>query len=1343
MPLPSLHLSCKLYRQLQHRPKSEIEVAMTRVPDPVLSPRRDVRAPRLKQEESERLYEVWIEFRRTLEESPKKALSVYETAMRDATTEIVQQSTRQLFGSTVRWIKDGAHIGIGVEALPKLTEQYGRARRGDRRVLVKSIRDELIDLGDPNRMSEERRNLLRAIGHELPRFVLTGTVAQQLVCKLAVHIGLAPDVPCALVDAIGKEMLEAMKAVLEIGAPATRDIAVEGLGAMLKLFDNPQTLVETPANPGVGDDEVNEGWIQRFKRRRLVALAIAGHQDSVDEFFHELAQDIRGGYDRRADLLRALPPLWRQRKTDPGAMRDRCVGFLCSAASVLHPGERQSPQLLISFARFQESIFRTIETMIVRNAPAKDFDDVVAAAVRNIPPTLFVTADLANAQTRATVAIIGTAAQIVSRVPGSRCEEALKKHFLQLGEERSPWANPGVIEGCFNTLPYLLGNPDHNDWTQPALDALLLHLRTSCAMDDLVAMHRRLFANACFRRLLIAIQERVHQKLSEFHTASEEELRGEEADHAVSMLLARPDAELVLEIFQAHYDPVAAAAPPPVGISEVVIGAVAFEADLLRRNAELFREWEVMLPERRLLLTRIFGAQLRALSHEAREIRRYPHLQTLLDMPTVTLTEEQRQVRLLEFLSDIPSGAAEAADADLQDFVERHCGRSKRDVDDLPGYVLAMISDDVSYRLAADIAREIDLDLRRKRLADPAHDFAAALYQVMLRGPNRRIFDHLVPRMVDDDDRKLVLLFRRHVEAIDRWNRRALDMPDLVEYVTCLIKELSDYRGDTLLNLAKALRLYVDLVPQRNDAIWRELMYDAKTGRGVRALFKALDDIAGALPAAHGADRAPRHESKADAMRSRNERISLVERCEEECTTLRAKVALYVELEVNQFEERAAALRAATDQVRRIEERLASDRALQPPERVMLHALLRSWHDLFTRTDEHFVDDPRHCVETTDPVSFWQKFVGPFVPPRTAAPPPSRFFVKLRRRLAGKVDAALKVGVPDEPHVVAGVPRPTDPPPYPDQWRKFEKFYVEWMEAELDIDHLKWALMDRWPFWFRAAYRGMTSLGWTVAFIAAPFLVAFVMHATKHCSVEGAGYFAVAAVFVVLALLNLAMLTRKRGDLRRIRQYRFPCLLPPLFRLIVVPLALIVDFDHSYYFPIFASSAVLVLLMTLGFLTTRFFVTRELLGHDSDRMPTKSGEQRTRERRRVRQIIAVAMGHSFALSLLFSIMFEANTVPRLAHEQAASQETHSSGGPAVHSIEAPLFLGLFPRDARFDVGRIAMRFGWTTMPERWQQHVRMEFYPTLVLTWTALGLFFGVFLEGFLKGERLRVKMKR
>ena len=34
--------------------------------------------------------------------------------------------------------------------------------------------------------------------------------------------------------------------------------------------------------------------------------------------------------------------------------------------------------------------------------------------------------------------------------------------------------------------------------------------------------------------------------------------------------------------------------------------------------------------------------------------------------------------------------------------------------------------------------------------------------------------------------------------------------------------------------------------------------------------------------------------------------------------------------------------------------------------------------------------------------------------------------------------------------------------------------------------------------------------------------------------------------------------------------------------------------------------------------------------------------------------------------------------------------------------------------------------------------MRFVFYPTLILTWTALGLFFGVFLEGFMQGKHLR-----
>ena len=35
-------------------------------------------------------------------------------------------------------------------------------------------------------------------------------------------------------------------------------------------------------------------------------------------------------------------------------------------------------------------------------------------------------------------------------------------------------------------------------------------------------------------------------------------------------------------------------------------------------------------------------------------------------------------------------------------------------------------------------------------------------------------------------------------------------------------------------------------------------------------------------------------------------------------------------------------------------------------------------------------------------------------------------------------------------------------------------------------------------------------------------------------------------------------------------------------------------------------------------------------------------------------------------------------------------------------------------------------------------HLKFTYYPTIILTWTALGLFIGVFLEGFFKGARLR-----
>jgi hypothetical protein len=67
----------------------------------------------------------------------------------------------------------------------------------------------------------------------------------------------------------------------------------------------------------------------------------------------------------------------------------------------------------------------------------------------------------------------------------------------------------------------------------------------------------------------------------------------------------------------------------------------------------------------------------------------------------------------------------------------------------------------------------------------------------------------------------------------------------------------------------------------------------------------------------------------------------------------------------------------------------------------------------------------------------------------------------------------------------------------------------------------------------------------------------------------------------------------------------------------------------------------------------------------------------------------------------------------------------------------PRFLGFIPRETVFDIGAIAEEHQYPLTPKV-AEHLSFKFYPTIILAWTALGLFFGVFLEGFMKGERLR-----
>jgi hypothetical protein len=304
------------------------------------------------------------------------------------------------------------------------------------------------------------------------------------------------------------------------------------------------------------------------------------------------------------------------------------------------------------------------------------------------------------------------------------------------------------------------------------------------------------------------------------------------------------------------------------------------------------------------------------------------------------------------------------------------------------------------------------------------------------------------------------------------------------------------------------------------------------------------------------------------------------------------------------------------------------------------------------------------------------------------------------------------------------------------------------MSSELEIDDLKTALDERWPPWFRGVYGTVTSLPLVVLVIVIPCIVAILLDVIARVSgqeiwhsFEGAAFFVYSCVLVIVAVVSvspaaqhgLAVLSAwlRREVLRKppkeipldiYPSYQFQALLPRLFRLIVFPLALLVDFDHSYHFPMDATNIALLTLMTLAFLSTSFFVRREVLG---------TGVQAERRRatpRQVRQILAVALVHSFAVAFLFSITFGSNYIHK--HVDAGSRNQQAVADP-VHQSDR--FLGVLPREAKLDLSKL-----WKDPSEWKKKHLDLEFYPVLILTWTALGLFFGVFLDGFMKGERLR-----
>jgi len=521
----------------------------------------------------------------------------------------------------------------------------------------------------------------------------------------------------------------------------------------------------------------------------------------------------------------------------------------------------------------------------------------------------------------------------------------------------------------------------------------------------------------------------------------------------------------------------------------------------------------------------------------------------------------------------------------------------------------------------------------------------------------------------------------------------------------------------TLRKLREALDLFTKLTANKTSA-WR---YSTEK---VVKLFTVLDELAG----------------------DERYRKPLCPAFKPRLAELQENVAYYISMPVGDFAARKKALRKASDLAADIEKSLVIHEGLQPPERILLVALMQHFRNLFDHTVRCYCDAAQRYRKANDPERFWLYFCDP-------------------RSRSARAVATKKLEAEEQIERVRELIEDA-PPRFREQRAKFEEYYVQWMSSDLDVDSLRDVLRKRWPLWFRFVYGLMTNFWFASLLILVPCGVAIVADYMGYHAWEGAGFFVITFGIIVAAMLSFTQVIHKLAKLwhsnmeRKKPGYWFPCLMPRLARLTAVQMALIVEFDHSYEFPLGGSTWALLLLMITSFVTTRFFVTREMVDRKEQPGLVKITPP---ERRRVRQIVGLALAHSFLIAVVLSAIFAPSYERRHLTTEKAGQSAigninstavqHPTGATnpfwkvpvaMLNYLDATStlhmrrrFLGLLPREVDFDLGKITEQHGYS-LPPKVREIVSFRFYPTIILTWTALGLFFGVFLEGFMQGKRLR-----
>ena len=150
-----------------------------------------------------------------LEKHPLEALQQYERNLHSRHADAL----RKRFGATMSLLRIAYELDL--ERLPLL---HAAARKQERRRLRLASAQRILTL-------HRDRTALQEIADRFPRLVLEGTLQQQFCSKLAAEFKPDLMIPDSVRDTVVVKLIEALRVVLRVGAPTTRDSAIEGLGA--------------------------------------------------------------------------------------------------------------------------------------------------------------------------------------------------------------------------------------------------------------------------------------------------------------------------------------------------------------------------------------------------------------------------------------------------------------------------------------------------------------------------------------------------------------------------------------------------------------------------------------------------------------------------------------------------------------------------------------------------------------------------------------------------------------------------------------------------------------------------------------------------------------------------------------------------------------------------------------------------------------------------------------------------------------------------------------------------------------------------------------------------------